>query len=306
MPRGGNSCAPSPSPRPETGPVQRSGAHGENNDMGSMPGQRLLWFDCTSGLHEHELRIQCARMFEVALTSRLERASDEIERLLPAVLVFDFDHPDQSTLHLMQSIKKAYPKLPILMLTLDHSESLAIWAFRARVWNYLVKPVVPEEFAENIEALSRIGNRAAPARIAQTLVAAIPDDLPAQPIDARVARLQPALRYIRQHYYERVSASTVAAACGLSRCEFSRRFRAAIKMTFRDYLLRMRIMEARRLLTEGGRSVTNVAYAVGFNDGSHFACLFKRYTNLLPSEYVEKQLAAPAEAGRCHPWAAVG
>lgn len=263
-----------------------------------MPKQRLLWFDCTSGLHEHELRVHGARVFEVARTSRLERASDEIERLAPAVLVFDFDHPDQSTLHLMQSIKKAYPKLPILMLTMDHSESLAIWAFRARVWNYLVKPVSPEEFTENIDALSRIGRRPSPARAAQTLIAAIPDDLPAQPFDPGIARLQPALRYIRQHYYERVSAGTVAAACGLSRCEFSRRFRAALQMTFRDYLLRTRIMEARRLLTEGGCSVTDVAYAVGFNDGSHFACLFKRYTSLLPSQYAGARLATPVPRRR--------
>lgn len=270
----------------------------ENGNMGSTSKPRLLWFDCTSGLHVHELRIQCARAFQVSRTSRLERASDEIERLLPAVLVFDFDHPDQSTLHLMHSLKKAYPRLPILMLTLDHSEALAIWAFRARVWNYLVKPVAPEEFAENIDALSRIGNRHAPARAISKLVAPIPCDLPAQPLDAEVARLQPALRYIQQHYYERVSANTAAAACGLSRFEFSRRFRAAFRTTFRDYLLRLRIMEARRLLTEGGRSVTDVAFAVGFNDGSHFAHLFKRYTQMLPSQYSGAGYAAMILEGR--------
>jgi len=251
----------------------------------STPKPRLLWFDCTSGVHETELRIQCASVFEVTHTSRLERASDDIERLGPAVLSFDFDHPDQSSLHVMQSIKRAHPKLPILMLTLDHSESLAIWAFRARVWNYLVKPISSEEFAENLDALAKIGNRASPPRVAQMLVAAIPDDLPIQPIDSRIAQLQPALHYIKQHYHEKVSAIAVAEPCGLTRFEFSRKFRAAFGMTFRDYLLRVRITEARRLLTEGGSSVTDVAYSVGFNDGSHFAHLFKRYTNVLPSEY---------------------
>jgi len=253
--------------------------------MGSTSKQRLLWFDCTSGVHETGLRVQCASIFDIAHTSCLERASDEIERVSPSVLTFDFDHPDQNRLHVMQAVKKAHPKLPILMLTLDHSESLAVWAFRARVWNYLVKPVSTEEFAENLDALARIGNRASPPRVAQMLIAAIPDDLPVQPIDSRVAQLQPALHYIKQHYHEKISASAAAESCGLTRFEFSRKFRAAFGMTFRDYLLRVRITEARRLLTEGDHSVTEIAFSVGFNDGSHFAHLFKRYTNVLPSEY---------------------
>ena len=246
----------------------------------------MLWFDCTQGVHDAELRIQCANVFEVAHTSRLERAAEEIARLSPAVLSFDFDHPDQSSLQLMQSIKRTHPKLPILMLTLDHSESLAIWAFRARVWNFLVKPVVPEEFAENLDALARIGNRASPPRVAQLLPAAIPNDLPAQPIDVRIAQLQPAVDYIKQHYHEKVSASAAAQSCGLTRFEFSRRFSATFGTTFRDYLMRVRIMEARRMLTEGSSSVTDVAYSVGFNDGSHFAHLFRRHTGLLPSDYL--------------------
>jgi AraC-like DNA-binding protein len=246
----------------------------------------MLWFDCTQGVHDAELRIQCANVFEVAHTSRLERAAEEIARLGPAVLSFDFDHPDQSSLHVMQSVKRTHPKLPILMLTLDHTESLAIWAFRARVWNFLVKPIAPEEFAENLDALAKIGNRASPPRVAQMIPAAIPNDLPAQPIDVRVAQLQPALDYIKHHYHEKVSASAAAQPCGLTRFEFSRRFRAVFGTTFRNYLMRVRIMEARRMLTEGSTSVTDIAYAVGFNDGSHFAHMFKRHTGLLPSDYL--------------------
>jgi AraC-like DNA-binding protein len=69
--------------------------------------------------------------------------------------------------------------------------------------------------------------------------------------------------------------------------------RAAFGTTFRQYLLRVRIAEARRMLTEGRVSITGIAYSVGFNDGSHFACVFRRLTGALPSEYVAKQ--APNE-----------
>jgi AraC-like DNA-binding protein/ActR/RegA family two-component response regulator len=251
----------------------------------------LLWFDCISGIEEPTLRVQCARVFEVARSTLLGQAAEEIGRVKPSALCFDFDHPDQVRLSAMQAIKKANPKLPILMLTVHHSESLAVWAFRARVWNYLVKPVPPAEFAANLDALARICARGSPPRIAQTLEAAVPLDLPVQPLDPATARLQPALQHVMQRYHEKVSASVAAAACGLTRFEFSRKFRAAFGMTFRDYVVQVRIAEARRLLTEGALSVTEVGFAVGFNDGSHFARMFRRHAHVLPSEFRSFSLA---------------
>lgn len=272
--------------------------------MGPVPKPRMLWFDLTSGAGGAELRVQAARVFEVVSSVRLDRADAEIRRLQPSVLCFDFDHPDQARLRAMQDVKRMHARLPILMLTLAHSESLAIWAFRARVWNFLVKPVAPEEFGENLAALVRIANRGTPPRAAQTLAASVPDDLPVQPIEARIARLQPALHFVAQHYPEKLTEAAAAKACAMSRFEFSRKFHAAFGMTFREYLLRVRINEARRMLTEGGRSVTSVAYASGFNDGSHFARMFRRYTGVLPSEYragtpaIQQAIELPADPSR--------
>jgi AraC-like DNA-binding protein len=245
-----------------------------------------------------ELRIRCASVFEVMHAASIDQAAFELARLKPAALVFDFDYPDQNRLRAMQAIKQSHPRLPILMLTQEHSETLAVWAFRARVWNYLVKPVSQAEFSENLNALASIGNRASPPRVAQFLNAAVPSELPAQPIVPNEARLQPALHHVKHHYHEKVSASAAARECGLTRFEFSRKFRAAFGMTFREYLLRVRISEARRLLTEGIDSVTAVSYSVGFNDGSHFARMFKRYTGILPSEYVASVLVPQVEAGQ--------
>lgn len=258
----------------------------------------LLWFDWTSGVPDAELRIRCATVFEVAQCESVEQAATDLARLKPSVLCFDFDYPDQNRLRAMQQIKQAYPRLPILMLTLDHSELLAVWAFRARVWNYLVKPVSPAEFSENLHALANIGNRASPPRVAQLLNAAVPSELPVQPVAAEVARLQPALHHVKHHYHEKVLATDAAKSCSLTRFEFSRKFKAAFGMTFREYLLRVRLTEARRLLTEGSVSVTEVGYSVGFNDGSHFARMFRRYAGMLPSAFVASELRAQEDRAR--------
>jgi AraC-like DNA-binding protein len=259
-----------------------------------MPGKPLLlWFDFSSEAPDVELRVQCAQSFVIEYASHVDEGAAVIRRSWPKVLVFDFDRPDQQRLRAMQSIKGRYPKLPVLMLTRDHSEALAVWAFRARVWNYLVKPVAPAEFAENLSALARIARSASPPRAAQLLQADVPEELPSRPVQAAVGRLQPALDFVKNHLHEKVPESAAARACSMTRFEFSRKFHAAFGVTFRSYLLHLRIAEARRLLIEGGRSVTEVAYMVGYNDGSHFARMFKRHTGLLPSQYHAAHPPAP-------------
>ena len=258
----------------------------------------LLWIDCTSGMPDAEHRVRCATFFDIAQAESIDRIAPEIARHKPAALCFDFDYPDQRRLQAMRAIKQSHPRLPILMLTLEHSEQLAIWAFRARAWNYLVKPVPANELAENLQALASLGSRATPPRMAQFLAATAPEELPPEPVSAQVARLQPGLAYVAQHYHERISAAAVAQACGLDRFDFSRQFHAAFGMTFRQYLLRARINEARRLLVTGSLSVTGVAYSVGFNDGSQFARIFRRFTGLLPSDYRDGDLARVATLRR--------
>ena len=71
----------------------------------------------------------------------------------------------------------------------------------------------------------------------------------------------------------------------MKRFAFSHSFHAVLGVTFREYVMKTRIGEARRLLTECGHPVTEVAFATGFTDGSYFARMFRRYTGVLPSEY---------------------
>src|SRR5688572_11121983 len=197
----------------------------------------MLWVDCTSGIPDPEYRVRCAAWFEIVQVEAIGRVPQEIARRKPGALCFEFDYPDQVRLQAMQSIKLSHPRLPILMLTLEHSESLAVWAFRARVWNYLVKPVPPAELSASLDAMAKLSHRTSAPRAPQTLATAAPSNLRAVPIAPEVARLQPALHYVSQHYHERISVDAAARSCGLNRFEFSRRFRAAFGMTFRDYLL---------------------------------------------------------------------
>jgi AraC-like DNA-binding protein/CheY-like chemotaxis protein len=247
----------------------------------------LLWFDLTSQPQDPELRVACARYFQLACLTRLDHAFDDVARLHPDALCFDFDRPDRQRLQALQDLKRAYERLPVLMLTQEHSESLAVWAFRAQVWNYFVKPVPIAELLESVATIAEIVHGAASPQVVRRLNPRVPPGLAPAPTDARSARLYPALEYVRQNYGAKLTQAEAAALCGMTRFAFSRHFHEAFGVTFSEHVIRSRIAEARRLLMEGGHTVTDVAYATGFNDASYFARTFRRLAGKLPSDYRE-------------------
>jgi AraC-like DNA-binding protein len=221
----------------------------------------------------------------VSNTTRLDHALEDVANLKPGALCFEVDHVDGPREQTLEELVANHPRVPVLMLTVEHSEALAVWAFRAGVWNYLVKPVPDDELARNFERLAHVALRGLALRTPRPPDARTARDPVAAPADAHVARLEPALQYVRRHYADKICETEAARRCGMKRFTFSHSFHAVFGLTFREYVMKTRISEARRLLTEGGHPVTEVAFATGFTDGSYFARMFRRYTGVLPSEY---------------------
>jgi transcriptional regulator GlxA family with amidase domain len=77
----------------------------------------------------------------------------------------------------------------------------------------------------------------------------------------------------------------VCRAIAVSERTLRRQFSAAVGMSWRTYLLRARLMRAMALLASPGRSVGEVAVAVGFTDVSAFARAFGQHCGESPSAY---------------------
>lgn len=114
----------------------------------------------------------------------------------------------------------------------------------------------------------------------------------AQPIvaDSRKehARVPPqvakAMEYIHTHFAEDVWLEEVSRAAHCSSFHISRLFRQATGMTVSQYLIRVRVEHAHRLLSAGAgdRSLANVAHAAGFSDQSHLTRHMKRLMGVTP------------------------
>jgi AraC-like DNA-binding protein len=94
-----------------------------------------------------------------------------------------------------------------------------------------------------------------------------------------------AIEFIHSHYEEPISLEEAARAAFYSRCYFCKVFKEQIGVSFVSYLSRVRIEHAVDLLVQSDKSITTIAYDVGFNDLSHFERVFRAIQNQSPSQF---------------------
>jgi two-component system, response regulator YesN len=196
----------------------------------------------------------------------------------PQFLCFEFDLPATNDMAVLANIRHTHPSLPILMITGSHSEAVALWALRIRVWDLLIKPVSNGEINQRITALSVLTRqrRMGPAR--EIL-------FPSQNTETALGRTHPAIAHVETHFDRKIALEDASALCQLSPSQFCRVFRQEQGVSFGQHLLRTRLERACEGLALPGALIKEVAYAVGFNDLSYFSWAFKRQLGVCPSEY---------------------
>lgn len=104
-------------------------------------------------------------------------------------------------------------------------------------------------------------------------------------IDDLLPRLLQARQFIEAHYLQPIKIHDVAAYVSLSEYHFARLFKAAFDVTIHQYVLHLRLDEARHLLETSQMRVTDIAMSVEYNSLSAFIHAFRKYFGRTPSEY---------------------
>ena len=91
--------------------------------------------------------------------------------------------------------------------------------------------------------------------------------------------------YIMEHYKEDIDRNNVAAVAYITPNYLSKRFRAEMGMSLREYINHLRIEEAKRLLLSTNATISEVASAVGYDNISYFSTVFKKICGMSPVEW---------------------
>lgn len=110
----------------------------------------------------------------------------------------------------------------------------------------------------------------------------------ANKINLRAMPLIPAVAYMQAHYDEKNTLRELADMVNFSTRHFNRLFQETYRMTPIQYLLRLRIERACKLLEEKVEmSVTDIAHVCGFNNSNYFTRVFRNEYGIAPTAYRE-------------------
>jgi AraC-like DNA-binding protein len=159
-------------------------------------------------------------------------------------------------------------------------------AGRALVERYPMRGVHPLAPSLIAPIVARLADACASGQKAQLLAAGrdavatlTAGTAPRRSLDPRVAR---AIAWVRVALDGPVSLASAAAAVALSPGRFRHLFVAETGLTFRAYVLWLRLMRAVELVA-ARRPVTEAAHAAGFADAAHLSRTFRRTFGVAPA-----------------------
>jgi len=116
------------------------------------------------------------------------------------------------------------------------------------------------------------------------------DSVELERLDNQFESIQHALLFIHHHFRQSITLAGVASQVFLSPNYFSERFHVALGISFQQYLQKLRLKFAEALLAETKLPVSEILFAAGFNDPSHFGRVFKQTYHLSPRDYRKSKL----------------
>ena len=97
-------------------------------------------------------------------------------------------------------------------------------------------------------------------------------------------------QFVDSHYRENISLKSIAAKFFMNPVYLGQLFKKTYGIYFKDYLLQVRINEAKKLLRQSELKIYEIAERVGFNNTDYFVTMFGKFEKNTPSEYRNKLL----------------
>lgn len=110
--------------------------------------------------------------------------------------------------------------------------------------------------------------------------------------EEKIERIKPAIVFIEDNYHTHITIEDLARRCFMSNNYFTKYFKEVTAQTPIDFLNKFRVEAACEMLLSG-HTVTETAFACGFNDLSYFIHIFKKEMGLSPKKYagIKKETA---------------
>ena len=205
-------------------------------------------------------------------------------REVPDIIISDVMMPHMNGFEFCRSIKEneITSFIPVVLLTAKTGDEAHLESLKNHADAYLTKPfnnnILKTKVSQLLKERSKLRER-----YSQELVLK-PKDIVLNSADEKfVQRLQ----FIIDNKLENpdFSSDDFATEVGMSRMQLHRKLKSLTGLSATEFIRNERLKIATTLLAKGNLTVSEVAYALGFNDVSYFSKCFKEQYGTTPSEF---------------------
>lgn len=203
----------------------------------------------------------------------------------PDILVMDIHIPEMDGLQALQEIRNFLPQASVIILSACSDFSYAQTAIRLRVQEYLLKPIKPAAFKQVL------GNLLTNVTTSQIHA----DEEITESSNNHKYYIEKAIKYIHDNFKQKLPLQLVSSYVFLNPQYFSRIFKKEVGVSYIDYVNKIKIEHACKLLKKTSYPAYRISSECGFTDPSYFNRVFVQQMNVTPIEYRRKHLSDSAD-----------
>lgn len=216
----------------------------------------------------------------VATASDGREGIETIKRYLPDIIFTDIRMPNLDGITMLAGIKSQFPEMQVTVLTGFRDFEYAQSAIKLGVTRFLLKPSKMDEL---IEALETMVGKLKEKNLTET--ESVEEQADAKDEVANSFIVRNALKYIDEHYSEKLTLIEVADNVYVSQWHLSKLLKKHTNQNFCDILNGVRIEHAKKLLKDPSLKIHEISEKVGFTDVTHFSKKFKQIVGVSANGY---------------------
>ena len=237
----------------------------------------------------HYLKQSLADTYRIYESKNGKDALDFILKEKPDLVVSDVMMPEMDGITLCKKLKANINinHIPIILLTAKSSDEDKAEGFEIGADAYVSKPfnvdMLKKRIANIIENRERLEYKISDSEENKALIKTVVLKSSDQVL------LEKIINIINENIDNpELNVEMLADGVGMSRVHMHRKLKELTNQSARDYIKNIRLKQAAELLVKQKISISEVAYALGFSNLSHFSNTFKEFYGMSPKEFSEK------------------
>lgn len=227
-------------------------------------------------------------LFTVVQAENGEDALRELKKGEADLVITDVKMPVMDGIKLCRHIKQdlSTSHIPVIMLSAKDDISDRMDGFRTGADDYVPKPFSLPLLVSKVQNMMR--TRARMREYFQKSVEIEPEKITFNAMEEEL--LRNAVKVVEENMdNSEFSAEDFARAMNMSRSNLHLKLKAVTGESAIEFIRKIRMNEAVRLLKDGRYSVAEISVKVGYNTPSYFTSIFKKYFGCLPTEYLKQR-----------------